>query len=291
MSLEKKVILASLVLALLGRGGVHAQSPAGPPGDAGGAMVPDAAGGGAPPVLGSFHGPAGLSPWLIGPDRPDCCGPLSDRNPMRTELYLRSGVAIPTGNGPLGDSLDVGWAIQGGGRELFFNHAGDAAWTVDLGLTNIHNVADDAPATVTLMNIPTFDPTTQTTTVVPSVQATVRSLNRTYVNLGGGREWYLLGGAAGTRDTPNPTSWRIGIDGGGRWGTAKVDFFEIKHRTDTIAAVYVAGHTDLDIPCGCCIFQVGFRGEFDYTWSDILQVQNKSDVLTTNLMINLGVRY
>src|SRR5437667_3549840 len=96
----KKVILTSLVLALLGREGVQAQSPAGRPGDT---VVPDAAAGGAAPVIGSFHGPAGLSPWLLGPDCPDCCGPLSDRNPMRTELYLRSGVAIPTGNGPLGD--------------------------------------------------------------------------------------------------------------------------------------------------------------------------------------------
>ena len=222
---------------------------------------------------------------------PGCCGPLSDRNPMKTELYLRSGVAIPTGNGPLGDSLDVGWAIQGGGRSLFFNHAGDAAWTFDLGMTNIHNVADDTPATVTLLNIPTVDPTTQQRTVLPSVRATVRSLNRTYVNLGAGREWYLFGGAAGTRDTPSPASWRIGVDGGGRYGTAKVDFFEIRHRTDTIGAAYAAAHTDLDLPCGCCIFQIGFRAEFDYTWSDILQIQNKSDVLTTNLMINLGVRY
>src|SRR5262249_44468542 len=110
----KKVILASLVLALLGRGGVDAQSPAGPPGDAGGAVVPERAGGGAPPVVGSFHGPAGLSPWLIGPDRPDCCGPLSDRNPMRTELFIRSGWTIPSGDGVLAHAIDTGFAIEGG---------------------------------------------------------------------------------------------------------------------------------------------------------------------------------
>ena len=71
-----------------------------------------------------------------------------------------------------------------------------------------------------------------------------------------------------------------------------MDFFEIKHRTDTIGAAYVAGHTDLDIPCGgCCVFQVGLRAEFDYTWSDILQIQNKSDVQDINLLLSFGVRY
>ena len=63
------------------------------------------------------------------------------------------------------------------------------------------------------------------------------------------------------------------------------------HLTDTIGGVYASLHSDLDIPCGCCVFQLGFRAEWDYTWSDILQIQNKSDVQDINLMVSLGVRY
>jgi hypothetical protein len=316
----KKVILTSLVLALLGRGSVHAQSPAGPPGDTGGAVVPDVAagGGGAPPVVGSFHGPAGLSPWLLGPDCPDCCGPLSDRNPMKTELFFRAGWTIPTGDGVLSHSITSGPAFEGGGRALFFNHPGDAAWTVEASLSNYENESGSTPATVLLLNVPFNALTVQNgqasqslgTVVAGQVTARIRDLDRTYASLGAGREWYLFGGAAGTRDTPHPASWRVGFDGGGRWGTAKLQIDNINgsnfstppaganaftpqknHLTDTLGAVYVAAHTDVDIPCGCCTFQVGFRAEVDYTWSDILQVQNKSDIISTNLMLSVGVRY
>jgi len=302
----KKVILATLVPVLLGRGAAHAQSPAGPPADAGGAVVPDTTGG-APPVVGSFHGPTGLSPWLVGPDRDDCCGPLSDRNPLKTELFIRSGWTIPSGDGVLAKSITSGFAIEGGGRALLFNAPGDAAWTFEMSLSNFNNPSGSAPATVPLFNIP-FN-IIQAGQVVSSqpeatVSARIRDLNRTYASLGAGREWYLLGGAAGTRDTPHPASWRIGVDGGGRWGTAKLQLDHItaigetatvapqkNHRTDTIAAVYLAAHSDVDIPCGCCIFQVGVRAEWDYTWSDILQIQNKGDVISTNLLFNVGVRY
>ena len=47
-------------------------------------------------------------------------------------------------------SLDTGWAIGGGTRILLFNNLGDAAWTLDLGLLNIHNVAGENPPGFTL---------------------------------------------------------------------------------------------------------------------------------------------
>src|SRR5262249_17672662 len=150
----KKLILATLILTLLGRGSARAQSPGGPPGDAGGAVVPDAQGG-APPVVGSYHGPAGLSPWLVGADRDcDCCGPLSDRNPMKTELFIRSGWTIPSGDGVLAKAVTTGFAIEGGGRALFFNLPGDAAWTVETSLSNFNNPSGSAPPTVALFNVP-----------------------------------------------------------------------------------------------------------------------------------------
>ncbi|HKB38382.1 MAG TPA: hypothetical protein VKD72_18205, partial [Gemmataceae bacterium] len=225
----KKAILATLVGVLLGRGTAHAQSPAGPPAPVGGAVVPDTTGG-APPVVGSYNGPAGFSPWLVGPDRDDCCGPLTDRNPLKTELFIRSGWTIPSGDGVLAKAVTTGFAIEGGGRALFFNLPGDAAWTVETSLSNFNNPSGSAPPTVALFNVP-FNiiqaGQNVSTQPEPTVTARIRALNRTYVSLGAGREWYLFGGAAGTRDTPHPASWRIGFDGGGRWGTAKLQIDHI----------------------------------------------------------------
>jgi hypothetical protein len=304
----KNVILGTLVLALLGRG-AFAQDPTGPSGPPPGPAPAGPAdnGGAPPPMMGSFHAPIALSPWIQG-TCDDCCGPLSDANPLRTELFLRLGWTIPFGSGSLVDSIDPGFAVQGGGRSLLFNRLGDAAWTFELGGGTYNNPSDGSPVNVPLLNtsFTVFDQNGQQLGRVaePLATANVRSLNRTFVNLGAGREWYLLGGAAGTRDNPNPGMWRAGFDGGGRYGTAKVQLSEYtavgetltvapsrSHLTDTIAAVYLALHSDIDIPCGCCIFQAGFRAEWDYTWSDILQVQNKSDVMSANLLFNMGVRY
>jgi len=302
----RRVILGTAVLVLLGRATVHAQGPSGlfgvqpGPGSSGvygggqTAPVDTAASGspeeGTPPPVTSGVVPARPGQWLLG-TCPECCAPLTDGNPSKTELYLRSGFATISGNGQLAHSLTTGWAIQGGGRELYFNRAGDAAWVVDVGLMNINNDRNSNPIPVNLLNVNLPQPGNVGRTTVPSVQVTPRNLNQTFVGLGGGREWYLFGGAANTRNTPHPALWRIGIDGGGRWGTSKLDVFEIRHRTDTLGAAYWSVHSDVDIPCGCCVFQVGFRYEFDYVWSDILQIQNKSDVIVNNFLFNVGLRY
>src|SRR5262249_10679335 len=83
----------------------------------------------------------------------------------------------------------------------FFNRLGDAAWTVEMSLSNFNNPARDPGAMVALHNVPfnlIQNGQSAGTQVEPNVSARTRSLNRTYVSLGGGREWYLLGGAAGT---------------------------------------------------------------------------------------------
>jgi hypothetical protein len=228
----------------------------------------------------------GLSQWIVGTD-PDCCGPLSDRTPLQTELFIRSGFSFILGDGQLHDSLDDGWAIEGGGRALLFNERDDAAWSLELGLLNIHNLSDNAPP-VTLLNF--LVRSQQGRVIVPEQQVHVTALNRTVLTLGGGREWYLFGSARGTRDGEG-ARWRIGADAGGRYGTAKVEFAEIRHFTDVIAGAYVAVHSDVDIPCGCCTFYGGLRIEYDRTWSDILQIQNKSDLDGINLLLTFGVRY
>src|SRR5438067_1285678 len=217
----KKVFLGAVVLVLFGRGAASAQGLGAPenvpPPVPGTVQAPAGADG----LVGEARGPLGLSQWIVSTSPPDCCGPLTDHNPLKTELYLRSGWVLPFGDGQLARSLRSGWGIEGGARTLFFNDPGDAAWVIDLGLTNFYNHANDHPATVQLLNIRGTDAAGNVTTI-PSQLATIRSLNRTYVNAGFGREWYLFGGAAGTRDTPCPASWRVGLDLGGRWGTEQL---------------------------------------------------------------------
>jgi hypothetical protein len=87
------------------------------------------------------------------------------------------------------------------------------------------------------------------------------------------------------------TSWRVGFDAGGRWGTARLETHQLKHRSDVIGSAFFAAHSDVEVPCGCCIFYYGLRLEYDYTWSDILQLQNKSDLQDLNLLVTTGVRF
>jgi hypothetical protein len=109
---------------------------------------------------------------------------------------------------------------------------------------------------------------------------------------------------------------RVGLDAGGRWGSSKIQLNDrlipknllvfpqnqeqfrnlvtpgfTPHRTDVIGGTFISFHSDLEFPCGPCIFQVGFRAEYSYTWSDILQRQNDADVQDFLLMLNLGARF
>jgi hypothetical protein len=124
--------------------------------------------------------------------------------------------------------------------------------------------------------------------LVPSVNVAIRDLNRTYVNLAVGREWYLWGSA----DCGKPdVNWRVGFDVGGRYGTENLEVTQFNHFTDTIAGVFGSIHSDLEVPCGCCIFQAGIRAEYGYTWGDILQNSTNSDVQDINLLVTAGIRF
>jgi hypothetical protein len=295
----KSVCLGGLVVTLLGLGVVRGQGPGpsqGAPyysGSMSGSMGSSMGGGGStlPPVLTTpadtppaTTGVAHLSSWITYPRAPGCCGPLGANGPIGSDVYLRTGISIPTGSGPLGNSLETGWEIQGGGRLLLFNPAVDAAWIVDLSVSNVQNHASDRTRTVTLVNVPAFGGAT----ILPTLDVSPAALNRTYVNFGIGREWWLLGSADNCHDLAN---WRAGIDVGGRYGTAKLEFNEIRHTTDVIGGFYLAVHTDLEIPCGGCIFLAGIRGEYSYTWSDILQRQNDADIQEISILFSLGARF
>lgn len=237
---------------------------------------------------------ATLSQWLTY-DYGDF-GPVGDGIPVLSEVFIRSGFAIPTAAGPLGNigkSLDLGWEIEGGGKLLFFNQPLDSAWTLWASISNAANRGMRGDITyrindIVLLGVNPF--TGQQEFGRRPRDVSVASYNRTYVNLGIGHEWYLLGSA----NTPD-NRWRVGVDGGGRWGSAIVRLFQegrlndVGHRTDVIGAVFASCYIDYAIPVGACTILTGVRGEWDYTWSDILQGAN--DLMSINTLFTLGLLF
>jgi len=293
----KRACLVALVITVVGISAARAQYTGG---GSAGAMsgppyalpapgpVPTAVDAPVPPPTGPR-----LSEYILG-THPDCCGPVGGDGPISTELYVRWGPSVNLMNGYLSKELETGWEVQGGGRALFFNPEGDAAWTADLSISNIWNQGQHSDRKANLQSIIVPDQF-GTATRVNNVNVTIRSLNRTYVNAALGREWYLWAPAANCpncgRMQEGPT-WRVGIDGGGRWGSEKMQFHELKHRTEVIEGLFASVHTDLEIPCGGWIFVVGGRIEWDYTWMHtILQDFPGQDLQNINVLMTLGVRY
>jgi hypothetical protein len=129
--------------------------------------------------------------------------------------------------------------------------------------------------------------TTPVTITVPSLNVTVSAFNQTFVNLAGGREWYLVGSGDCSYCG---WSWRAGFDVGGSYGTAKMNFDEIQHRTDTVGGIFGAVHTDLEVPYHCAILFGGVRGQYNYIWTDILQA-TRGDYHSINVLLTLGARF
>ena len=292
----KRACLVALLITLAGANAARAQKYAGSPSTGPGELTPAAM-----PAPGPQPGqadapmspPTGprLSDYILG-TQPDCCGPLGNDGALSTEIYVRSGVSVPLQSGYFGHTLTPGWDIQGGGRILLFNTSGDAAWTADLSISNVsnHGQHSDMPAFLSLLFT---DPNTGTTSHVP-VLVTVRSLNRTFVNLALGREWYIWAPAANCptcgRMAEGPT-WRVGFDAGGRWGTERMEFNGLQHRTEVIEGAFVAVHTDLEVPCGGWIFVVGGRIEWDNTWMHTLLQDTPENLQNLNFLATVGVRY
>jgi hypothetical protein len=250
-------------------------------------------------------GPVPASPWIIY-DRPaGCCGPVGGHGPIGFELYFRSGFYFPLNNDLMGQILDSGWAIGGGARTLFFNLEQTKAWTIDFNIQN-HYSAANTERQILIPNYPgvevdifgqqTNNPATT------NLDVTIRDVSQTMVGVSLGREWYLTGCADRCRDHVN---WRMGLDGGGRYGYLKIVYDQVtkqnpdvitkldrfKHDSDVVGGMFVALHSDVEIPCGCCLFFAGVRGEWGYHWSDILKVPNHSDIMYINLLGNLGIRF
>jgi hypothetical protein len=250
----------------------HAEEPEGhsamvPPGEPAAATMGDVGPG--PGIITAGH----LSSWITY-TRPDCCAPIGADGPITYDIYVRTGPTLPVGGGILGSNLATGWEVEGGGRSLFFNVPQTAAWVVDLGLSFHYNHSAHSNQVFQINGTP----------------QTINQLHRTFVNVGLGREWYLLG-AANSCDT----KWIVGLDGGGRYGTARLELHAATpttpatHIADVPGGAYVALHTEVEIPCGCCKFEYGFRAEWDYTFMDILP--QDSDLQDVNFLMTAGVRF
>jgi hypothetical protein len=222
----------------------------------------------------------GLSQWIVY-QRPDCCGHVGYDGPIYSELYVLTGFEIPAQGKIFGKVLETGWVLQGGGRTLFFNPAMDCDWNIDLSISNIFNRGQRSDVTPSL-NLPGS---------AAPVPFSIKDANRTYVNAAFGREWYFHRPADAWIQ-----NWRIGLSAGGRLGSEKVQLFQTTtgwsfHRTDVISGLFAVLNVDTEIPCGCCTFLAGMRFEWGYTWSDILQQQNLSDLQDINILFTAGVRF
>jgi hypothetical protein len=235
--------------------------------------------------------PAGLSSWITY-DRPKgCCGPVGANGPITTEVFFRAGASFVLNNSTLANTVQNGWAIDGGARSLFFNPEMTAAWAVTYGVSNynyhgtnpnlkipLHVLVPNAAGTATPVNFGSD---------VPGV--TIHNVNETFFNLGAGRDWWIWG-SANSCDCDGPL-WRLGFDVGGRWGSGSVRLWELRHRTDVMGGVWVGVHSLWEVPCACGWFVAGIRAEWGYVWSDILQRQNDSDLMLLNLLGHIGYRF
>jgi hypothetical protein len=299
----KCACLVALMISLASAGVTRAQlygggpssaptAPLSPPTLPAPGAVPAAVDGPVPPPTGPH-----LSDYILGPAKCDCCGPVGGDGPIATELYLRWGPSVVLMNGFLAKTLETGWDVDVGGRALFFNADRDGAITVDLGLSDVtnHGQHSDRVAHLNSIIVPVgVAGATPIPTRIFGVPVTIRDLNRTYANLSLGYEWYIWSPGA-TCPTCGQMgggcNWRVGFDAGGRWGTEKMEFHEIQHRTEVIEAVFASVHSDLEIPCGGWVFIVGGRVEWDLTWMHTILQDIPENLQNINVLMTLGVRY
>jgi hypothetical protein len=321
---------AALVLALVGLGAARGQPLSG---SSASNVDSQANNNNAANLNGQEHaqveeGPHTLSHYITY-QRADCCGPIGGDGTVQMELYARAGAAFLLGDSAFSRALQTGWMIEGGGRTLFYDQEMDAAWTVDLGLSNTWNhgelpgsfglngvnvafqpeATDIAPAGTTLAPFAHVN-------FVPGITSLTRNgpFPAPPTSAGGTPQAFFVYNAPGvTIHNYNRTfvnlalgrewyltgsaldcgnKWRIGCDVGGRWGTSSLELNEIRHRVAVCEGLFVSLHSDLEIPCCSVVFLAGLRAEWSYTFCDqILQEQNDTNLQEINLMLTAGVRF
>lgn len=230
---------------------------------------------------------APISSWLAYPRGTLCCGNLGKDGPIFSEVYGRTGVSIPFGTGAVNGQMTPGFILSTGARTLLFNPTADTAWVVDFGVSTVWYNTSTNDQYILFNSQRSFIVNGQQVRLAVPVQAvTPDGMNQTYFNLSGGQECYIWGNAFSPGNR-----CRVGWDVGGRYGSCRFDLVNDRHRTDTVGGFFLAAHSDLEVPCGCCTIQVGGRAEYGYVWSDVLTSRNNTDLQTLNLMINAGLRF
>jgi hypothetical protein len=226
-----------------------------------------------------------LDSWGANPQQSqwtDTSIPLTTgRNgPIGHEIYVMTGPTIPAGSGVLGQYLNTGWLVEGGGRALFFHPAQDRALTLKLGLTFQENQGHDAAPTYSLFGM----------------AVRTRSLYRYSAVTTLGREWFRHGESAWGDRT---NTLRFGFDFGARWGGQRINLDVVfdpventvyRHYHDIFGGAVVGMHGGFEFPRPSWVWHAGFRAEYGYNWSNMLRGQN-SNIHDINLLIMTGFRY
>lgn len=201
---------------------------------------------------------------------------LGRNGPVSEDLYFRMGINIPFGGSALGKNLDTGINATLGGRSLFFNPEGSAAWVIDAHLSYTYNNASG-----------------QDTVFFRDEACTIRALTRWGVGLGLGRDWFSNNPGFVMGQFDMNFSW--GANAGVRWGSGHVDLnprSEIngyRRHHDVYGQSFVGGHANVEVPMGGWTLLIGGRAEWNYTFSDILPTNGS--VHGVDLLATFGVRY
>lgn len=233
------------------------------------------------------------SPW-VGGQSACCTGPYGKHGPLGYEIYSNTGVNFPFTGGAFIGTLKAGIMTGAGGRSLLFDAAGQRAWVFDLGVTYTTNGGDNDRI---LQVFTTPAPNAQTGIVETPDQVNsfrLRQLHRTSFNFGIGRDWWLNGpGNVNEFSGPN---WRVGVDGGGRWGTAHVDLIPVGdihnyyRRQGVYHGVYLGSHIDCEVPMGATVLFGGLRGQWGYDFMNIIPPMD-GDIQNFNLLLTVGLRF
>jgi len=235
------------------------------------------------------------SPWYS--DGPGCCGPMGRNGQVAYELHSETGPNLVFGSGEFTDRLHTGWIIAGGGRTLFFNPDGDAAWTIDLGLSYTYNRGSSADLSDVFIRQP---PGTnqQTGAIIPRADilttSRIRGLHRTSFNFAFGRDCFLWG--PGNPGGEGGWNVRTGMELGGRWGTSHVDLVpgnaadSYSRRQAVFHGFYLSGHVNCEVPLGGWIWCGGLTGQYGYDWTNVIPPL-KGDVQNLNILLTSGFRF
>lgn len=250
--------------------------------------------------VGTLTGQPGLPPGSYpGPmyrDAAGCCGPFGRNGTVAYELYVWNGPNLIFGSGAFTDVLNVGWGVFGGGRTLFFDRGGDAAWVLDLGLSYQYNRGNTDRLNVFVRTPPRTNPVTGAVIPQPDTLTTVRirGLHRTAFNFAIGRDWWLWG--PGNPGAEPGWNCRVGTDVGGRWGTSHVDMVPTNEvdgyarRQNVFEGVFIGFHTNVEVPLGGWVWFAGLRAEWSYDWTNLVPPL-KGDIQNVNLLMTTGFRF